>query len=96
MCLGLTPNQAANIIKLNVIESPELVEICEKLVGNGIEQIKDQPFGTSNMLDIMDGFFMQEHSRGKIIQLLSDEIIEEVKDLSPKERCKFAFLLRNA
>ena len=39
---------------------------------------------------------MQESSRPKIIMFLIQEIIEEVKDLTPSERCKFAFLLRNA
>lgn len=63
--MQITPNQAAQII-INYgehIENAELVEICEKIIGTGLEKVIEQPKGYRNLLLALKGFALNIHTR---------------------------------
>ena len=77
------------------IKDCELVEICEKIVHSGIDQISHQENGASDLFETYKGFMSSHHSRSKIIQFLQDRIVRDFSKLSPEDMCEFASVLRN-
>lgn len=95
--LTLTPNQCANIMVQNghFIQNVELVEICEKIVASGLDQISAQEGGTSIVLEALKGFLLSDHSRAKIVELLAQRVVRDISHLSSEEMCEFIALTRN-
>jgi hypothetical protein len=67
-----------------MIQQPELVEILEKRVANGIDDLI-QVNGVASLIPIYDGFSINIHSRPKILQFMSDTIVNEFDDLETSE-----------
>jgi hypothetical protein len=95
--LSLTPNQCANIMVQNghFIQNNELVEICEKIVAAGLDQISSQEGGPSIVLEALKGFLLSSYSRSKIIELLAQRVVRDISELSSEEMCEFVALTRN-
>lgn len=95
--LSLTPNQCANIMVQNgpQILDPELVEICEKIVASGLDQISSQEDGASIVFETLKGFLSSNHSRTKIVELLVHRVVRDISVLSSEEMCEFLALTRS-
>jgi hypothetical protein len=90
----ITPDLASQIIIEygDSIQEAELAEILEKKIGHGSEEIL-LAFGASHMLEVLQGFMVCEHSRDKIIVLLSDMVVREFSKLNKDEKCFFVGLI---
>jgi hypothetical protein len=95
--LSLTPNQCANIMVQNghKMINVELVEICEKIVAAGLDQISAQDGGPSIVLEALKGFLSSLHSRDKIIELLAQRVVRDISQVSSEEMCEFVAVTRN-
>ena len=77
-----------------VIESIELVEICEKIVAHGLGQLSQQEGGAIVVYETWKGFLSSQHSRPKIIELLSERVVTDFALLSREDKCEFVALTR--
>ena len=76
------------------IKNPELVEICEKLVVNGLNEIALQRDGHSMLLQAFNGFCSNEHSRSKVLNVLIAKITEDIDLLDQSEQNDFMEILK--
>lgn len=94
---NLTPHQAAQLIISAgpLIKNPELIEICEKIIGHGIHQLVDSPYGVHNVLSLFGSLLGCQAARPKTIDLLSEAIVAEFNNLDTSSQCEFLRLLAN-
>lgn len=88
----LTAQQAANLIIMNgdIIESAELVEICEKVIAANIDSLQNETHGGSSLLlEVLQGFQNSSHTRPKMLELLVARLAKDFADLSIPDQCEF-------
>ena len=92
---NLTPHQAAQLIISAgpLVQNPELIEICEKIIGHGIHQLLDSPYGAQNLLSLFDSMLGCQASRPKMIALLVDTLASEFNSLATPSQIEFLGLL---
>lgn len=67
----------------------ELVEICEKVIGTGLSQITDRSDGYSILLRTLKGFASNFNTRQKMLDLLCQTLVKNLRHMTLKEKCKF-------
>lgn len=94
--IGLTTAQAANLIIQNGynLKNAELVEVCEKIIAPGINEMYLQDDGASTVLNLFKEFIQTKHARSKMIELLMDKISTNINMLNTQEQCDFVASLR--
>ena len=92
----ITAVQAANLIIHcgQHIRNPELVEICEKLVVNGLDEVALHKDGPSMLLQVLFGFCSSEYTRYKVVEVLIAKITEDIDLLEESEQNDFMGLLK--
>jgi len=63
------------------IRDPEVVEVCEKLVAHGLNEMYLQERGAETVYQVYTGFMTSQHARPKIIELLLARITENIAKL---------------
>jgi hypothetical protein len=71
------------------IRDPEVVEVCEKLVGHNLSEFYLLENGAEQVLSLYEGFMSNEHSRPKIIEILLASITEHIAKLTLERQIDF-------
>jgi len=77
------------------IERAELVEICEKIVAQGLNELSEQDLDGERILETWKGFMSSKHSRVNIIELLLQPIVRDIHMLGVDNACEFVALTRH-
>ena len=93
----ISAEQASELIILcsHCIENPELIEVCERIIGTNIDFLHEE-CGASFVLEILLGFGQSEFSRQKILSLLKSRIISDIDELSDDEVKEFKDFLADS
>jgi hypothetical protein len=66
------------------MKNPELLQICEKVIVNGVDTILLNKQGFSILLEAFTSFLTNENSSGEIIDILSTKLTKNIGQLSLK------------
>ena len=60
------------------MKNPELLQICEKVIVNGVDTILLNKQGFSILLEAFASFLTNENSSGEIIDILSTKLTKNI------------------
>ena len=69
------------------------MEICEKVIGTGLTQVTDRADGYRILLHTLKGFASNLNTRQKMLDLLCQTLVKNLRHLTLREKCQFLRVL---